>query len=58
MAAAAKADKSLVVVAALVVARFQGDRVVYLNKGDVVPDGITPESLEHLRSLGFVAEQD
>lgn len=46
----------LVVTATLVVAHFQGGRVGNLAKGDVVPDGVTPESLEHLRSLGFVAE--
>lgn len=50
--------KSLVVTAALVVVRYEGGRVGNLAKGDVVPDGVTPESVEHLRSLGYVAEQD
>lgn len=42
------------VTAPLVTARTTTGRVVYLYKGDVVPEGITAESLSHLRDLGFI----
>lgn len=42
------------VTAPLVTARTTTGRVVYLYKGDVVPEGITVDSLSHLRDLGFI----
>lgn len=48
----------LKVTAALVTAVVENGRVVYLYKGDVVPDGVTKESLDNLKSLGFVAEDE
>lgn len=50
--------KSLRVSATMVVARFENDRVQHLYKGDVVPEGITQESLDNLKSLGFVTEDE
>lgn len=37
--------------------RVNGE-VVQLVKGDVVGDGFKPESIDHLRSIGFVAEAE
>lgn len=48
----------LVVTASLVTARTDNDRVVYLYRGDVVTKDLTAESVENLKSLGFVSEAD
>jgi len=48
--------KSLVVVAPIVTARMENSRLTYLYRGDVVPDGLTADSLKHLSDLGFIAE--
>ena len=58
---AAKAEKSesgdgLVVTAPLVQVTLSGSQVLRLYKGDVLPDGVTPESLEHLQNLGYVGK--
>lgn len=57
MAEAAK-KKTLKVSAVMVTAKTKNDRIVYLYRGDVVGDEITAESVEHLKSLGFVTEDD
>ena len=44
-----------VVTGSLVQARV-GDRVLHFHRGDVLPEGVSQESLEHLKSLGYVAE--
>lgn len=31
-----------------------GSRVLNFYKGDVLPDGVNSDDLEHLKSLGFV----
>ena len=46
------------VTAPMALARTQSDTVVYLYEGDIVPDGLTKESLEHLSSLGFITADD
>lgn len=46
------------VVAPMVVATTIDHKVVYLTAGDVVPNNVTPEALEHLRGLGFVTDDD
>ena len=46
------------VVAPIVTARMENSRLVYLYRGDVVPEGLTAESLKHLSDLGFVAESE
>jgi hypothetical protein len=42
----------------MVTAKTENDRIVYLYRGDVVPEGVSADSLEHLKSLGFVTEDD
>ena len=46
----------LVVTAAMVTARDKAGRPFTLFAGDVVTDKIGDDSLEHLKSLGFVKE--
>jgi len=46
------------VTAPLVTARTENDRIVYLYRGDVVPAGLAKNSLDHLKSLGFITEAD
>jgi hypothetical protein len=41
--------------AALVVATTENGRVIHLYKGDTVPKDVTKDSLDNLRSLGFVS---
>lgn len=36
----------------------ENGRVVYLYKGDVVPKDLKKDSLENLKSLGFVTSDD
>jgi len=45
---------SYIVTAAMVTALSENNRVVYLYKGDLVPEGLAKESIEHLKGLGFV----
>jgi hypothetical protein len=52
------AKKSLKVTAVMVTAKTENDRIVYLYRGDVVPEGVSADSREHLKSLGFVTEDD
>jgi hypothetical protein len=42
----------------MVTARTVNDRIVYLYRGDVVPEDMSDESVKHLKSLGFVTEDD
>lgn len=44
--------------APLVVANTENGRVIYLYRGDVVPDEVTEESQKNLRDLGFVTDDD
>ena len=55
MAAAKK--KGLRVTAPLVQVSV-GDRSVQYFHGDVLPDGVSDESVKHLKSLGYVEEID
>lgn len=54
---AEKPAKGLVVTAPLVQITV-GDRVLQLSEGDLVPENASQESLDHLRSIGFVTEGD
>jgi hypothetical protein len=49
---------SLKVTAAMVTAQTENGRIVYLYFGDVVPSGISKASLEHLKSLGFIVDDE
>lgn len=55
--AAAKKTKAIRVTAPLVQASV-GNRADQFYYGDVLPDGVSEESLEHLRSLGYVEDID
>jgi len=33
-----------------------GDRVLHYHLGDTLPDGVAEDSIDHLKSLGFIAE--
>ena len=46
------------VTAPLVTARTENGRIVYLYFGDLVPSGLSQESIDHLRELGFVRGGD
>lgn len=35
-----------------------GSAVVQFAYGDILPDGVSEDSLEHLKSLGYVGEVD
>lgn len=50
--------KSFKVSAVMVTARTENDRIVYLYRGDVVPEGLASDSFEHLKSLGFITGDD
>lgn len=50
--------KTLKVSVVMVTAKTTNDRIVYLYRGDVVGDDITPDSVEHLKSLGFITDDD
>lgn len=56
MAEARRKSGALHVQAPMVVVRTENDRIVHLYRGDVLPDGIAEESVEHLKSLGFLTE--
>jgi len=47
----------LKVTASLVTVKDSNGAVRYLSRGDVVPDGTPQESVDHLRSLGYVSEE-
>ena len=47
-------EKSSAVVVAPMVGIRIGSRVLNFYKGDVLPDGVNSDDLEHLKSLGFV----
>lgn len=57
MAAAKKKGGVLKVSAPLVQIRL-GNKIVHLFDGDIVPEGASPESLDHLLGLGYVTEGD
>jgi len=42
----------------MVTATTKNDRVLYLYRGDEVGGDITPDSVEHLKSLGFIADDE
>lgn len=46
-----------VVTGALVQAQV-GDRVLHFYRGDVLPKDVSEETVEHLKSLGYVTEGD
>lgn len=51
------AKKALQVSAPLVEVSV-GDRRVRFYRGDILPDGVAKESIEHLESLGYVEKVD
>jgi len=53
--AVARKPKGFKVTAPLVQVRFS-DRAVQFYYGDILPDGVSDESIEHLKSLGYVEE--
>jgi hypothetical protein len=55
---AAASTKKTLVVSAPLVAATTASGVRHLYRGDVIGDDVTKESVEHLKSLGFVAEAD
>lgn len=58
MADAPKKKSTLRVSTVMVTAKTENDRIVYLYRGDVVPEGVSADSLDHLKSLGFVTDED
>lgn len=44
------------VTTSMVTARTENDRIVYLYHGDIVPEGLSKKSVDHLKDLGFIAE--
>lgn len=55
--AATKKPKGFVVTAPLVQVSL-GSRAVQFYSGDVLPEGVSEDSLKHLKSLGYVEEID
>lgn len=55
--AAAKKNKGLQVTAPLVQVQL-GDRAAQFYFGDILPEGVSEDSLKHLKSLGYVDEVD
>lgn len=51
-------QKGLRVTAVLVTVKDSNGAVRYLAQGDLVPDGTPQESIDHLRSLGYVADDE
>jgi hypothetical protein len=51
-------SKTLKVSAPLVVVQTKAGRAVHLYRGDVITDDVTKESVENLKDLGFLAEDD
>lgn len=54
---AAAKNKSLKVTAQLVQVTL-GGRAVQFYQGDVLPDGVSEDSVKHLESLGYVEKVD
>lgn len=54
---APKKAKAHKVTAPLVQVRF-GDRAEQFFAGNVLPEGVSEESIDHLKSLGYVEEID
>ena len=50
--------KTLKVSTVMITALTKNDRIVYLYRGDVVGEDIAADSVEHLKSLGFITEDD
>lgn len=48
--------KALTITAPLVAASTKSGAVRYLYHGDVVGDDVTKESIDHLKSLGFISD--
>lgn len=48
------AEDVLRVTAALAQVTTKDGKVLHLREGDIVPSSATDESIEHLKSLGFV----
>jgi hypothetical protein len=57
-AAPAKKGDGFRVVAPLVQASLDSGTPMQFREGDILPDGISKESLEHLQSLGYVTKGD
>lgn len=51
-------SKGLMVTAPLVSVLTENRSVLHLRKGDILPSGVTADSVKHLKSLGFVAEAE
>lgn len=49
---------TLKVSAVMVTVKTENDRIIYLYKGDTVPEGASEDSVKHLKELGFVSEED
>lgn len=58
MAAPKKKGGGLRVTAPLVAVKDENGNVRQLFVGDVVPDGTSQESIDHLSTLGYVEESD
>jgi hypothetical protein len=58
MAAAKKAAASKLRIVAPLVQVDLGGRPVRFSHGDVLPEGVSDESVKHLASLGYVEEFD
>lgn len=56
-ASSGKGDSVLKVTAPLVQVQI-GKQVLHLFHGDVVPDGVSKEQLDHLSELGYVASDE
>ena len=50
--------KGLKVTAPLVAVKDSNGNVVHLYQGDVLPDGTSQESIDHLQDLGYVDKTD
>lgn len=48
---------SLKVVAPLVSVKDEKGNVKQLSRGDIIPEGTSQESIDHLRDLGFVESE-
>jgi hypothetical protein len=50
--------KALKVTSVMATVQVSNDRVIYLYRGDVVPEDATDESVQNLKDLGFVSDKD
>jgi hypothetical protein len=57
-ASEAQNETKLKVTSVMATVQVSNDRVIYLYRGDVVPEDATQESVDNLKSLGFVSEND